>query len=123
MGRLKLGKLDTKVTFRNPNITISSDGEVVTSSGNASVDRWASIKYVGSPSSGASEEEQNEQRTGKMKIEVVCRYFEPIDFLAEIDMYGATFKVYSIHILGKKEGLKLRAELQDDESVLPTFGN
>lgn len=78
-----------------------------------------SVKYIGSPSSGSSEEEQNEQRTGKMKIEFVCRFFDGLNFTDEIAYQGGRFKIYSIHVRGKREWYELRAELQDDESALP----
>lgn len=83
-----------------------------------------SIKYIGSPSAGSSEEEINDQRTGKIKIEVVCRYFNGVSFEHYLEYEGGKFRIYSIQILGKREAYRLRAELRDDNTnYLPTGVN
>ena len=86
---------------------------------------WCSIKYIGTPSAGASEEETNDQTTGKVKIEITCRYFGIGDsgnvglrFDDVIEHMGGLFDIYSIHVIGRNELYKIRAELRDDQSTL-----
>lgn len=118
--RVRLGDLHEKITFYNmTQVVEAGSGATFLDQVLLKGDVPCSVKYIGSPSSGSSEEEQNEQRTGKMKIEFVCRFFQGLDFLSEIDYQGGRFKIYSIHVRGKREWYEIRAELQDDESLLP----
>jgi hypothetical protein len=118
--RVRLGQLHEKITVYGMTPVVDTNtGAVQMSESVIKQDLPCSVKYIGSPSSGSSEEEQNEQRTGKMKIEFVCRFFDGLNFTDEIDYRGGRFKIYSIHVRGKREWYELRAELQDDESSVP----
>lgn len=118
--RVRLGDLHERMTVYNMTQVIDTgSGATLLDETVLKEDLPCSVKYIGSPSSGSSEEEQNEQRTGKMKIEFVCRFFTGLDFKSEISYQGGRFKIYSIHVRGKREWYEIRAELQDDDSALP----
>ena len=122
MGQLQLGKLQHKVSFyRDATVIDSVTGEQTNQVQTIKENRWGSVKYIGSPSAGSSEEELNDQRTGKIKIEVVCRFFSGLRFEDWIQFEGGRFRIYSIQTLGRNEGYSLRAELRDDDTpMLPT---
>ena len=122
MGKLQLGKLQHKVSFyRDATVINAQTGEQELEVQTIKENRWGSVKYIGSPSAGSSEEELNDQRTGKIKIEVVCRFFTGLRFEDWIQYEGGRFRIYSIQTLGRNEGYSLRAELRDDDSpALPT---
>lgn len=122
MGKLQLGKLQHKVSFyRDATVIDPATGEQVNEVQTIKENRWGSVRYIGSPSAGSSEEELNDQRTGKMKIEVVCRFFSGLRFEDWIAYEGGKFRIYSIQTLGRNEGYSLRAELRDDDTAaLPT---
>ena len=122
MGKLQLGKLQHKVSFyRDATVINPSTGEQQLEVQTIKENRWGSVKYIGSPSAGSSEEELNDQRTGKIKIEVQCRFFSGLRFEDWIEFEGGRFRIYSIQTLGRNEGYSLRAELRDDDSpMLPT---
>ena len=122
MGKLQLGKLQHKVSFyRDATVIDQATGEQTNQVQTIKENRWGSVKYIGSPSAGSSEEELNDQRTGKIKIEVVCRFFSGLRFEDWIQFEGGRFRIYSIQTLGRNEGYSLRAELRDDDTpMLPT---
>ena len=122
MGKLQLGKLQHKVSFYRDAIVVNATtGEQEETLYAVKENRWGSVKYIGSPSAGSSEEEINDQRTGKMKIEVQCRFFSGLRFEDWISFEGGKFRIYSIQTLGRNEGYSLRAELRDDDTnALPT---
>ena len=122
MGKLQLGKLQHKVSFyRDATVIDATTGEQTNQVQTIKQNRWGSVKYIGSPSAGSSEEELNDQRTGKIKIEVVCRFFSGLRFEDWIQFEGGRFRIYSIQTLGRNEGYSLRAELRDDDTpMLPT---
>lgn len=122
MGKLQLGKLQHKVSFyRDATVIDPATGEQTNQVQTIKENRWGSVKYIGSPSAGSSEEELNDQRTGKIKIEVVCRFFSGLRFEDWIQFEGGRFRIYSIQTLGRNEGYSLRAELRDDDTpMLPT---
>ena len=120
---LKLGDFNEKITFERETASANSfDGRLQFTKNDLKT-VWASIGFVGSPSAGSSEEEIENQRTGKMKIEVTCRWYSDLrlKFGDVIEWGGARFAIYSIQLVGKKQGYVLRAELRDDDtSKLPT---
>ena len=120
--RLNLGDLNQKVDFYRRSTTLDTNtGAQTLTESEVKANQWANISYVGSPSAGSSEEESNNQRIGKMKIEVVCRYFNGARFEDLIYFNGGRFRIYSIQIMGKNVGYKFRAELRDDDTDgLPT---
>lgn len=122
MGKIQLGKLEHKISvYRDATQIDATTGEKSIQVQTVKENRWASVKYIGSPSAGSSEEEINEQRTGKIKIEVVCRWFSGLRFEDWLSHDGGRFRIYSIQTLGRNEGYKLRAELRDDDTpMLPT---
>jgi len=121
---LKLGDFNEKIDFVREQAAASDyDGRLEFSDVSIKEGVWASIGFVGSPSAGSSEEEIENQRTGKMKIEVVCRWHPDLrlKFEDKIVWNGARFAIYSIQLVGKKQGYALRAELRDDDTdALPT---
>ena len=119
---LKLGDLNQKCYFYRHNYSINaSTGDKQAGLATVKAPAWCNISYVGSPSAGSSEEESNEQRTGKMKIEVTCRFFPNLRFDDYFLYEGSMFQIYSIQIIGKKKAYILRAELRDDQTeALPT---
>jgi head-tail adaptor len=122
MGKLQLGKLQHRISFyRDATVIDPATGEQTNQVQTIKENRWGSVKYIGSPSAGSSEEELNEQRTGKIKIEVVTRFFSGLRFEDWISYEGGKFRIYSIQTLGRNEGYSLRAELRDDDTpALPT---
>lgn len=75
---------------------------------------YVNVRFVGSPSAGASEEVVDDQVVGKVKIEVMSRYISGIKFDDVIIYNNCEFQIYSIQTIGRKEGMKIRAELRDD---------
>lgn len=75
---------------------------------------WVNIKFIGSPSAGASEEVIDDQVVGKVKIEVMSRYISGLRFDDVLLYNDCEFQVYSIQTIGRKEGMRIRAELRDD---------
>lgn len=119
---MRMGDLDTKVSFYRENFSENAyDGRIQYAQQDIKEDVWASIGYVGSPSAGSSEENLMGQRTGKMKLEIVCRYFPNLKFNDYFIHNEGRFEIYSIQIIGRNRGYVLRAELRDDDSSkLPT---
>jgi len=119
--RIRLGNLNEKCdVIRREQYVDGATGSVYYGDVLLKEGKPCSIKYIGSPSSGSSEEEKNEQRTGKIKIEFVMRYFPGLAFTDEISYNGGRFGIYSLHVIGKRAFYEVRAELQDDQSSLPT---
>lgn len=77
---------------------------------------WCSVKYIGTPSAGASEDNINDQRTGKSKIEVEMRYRNDVSHEDIIVYMGGWFEIYSIQEGGRDETTIIRAELRDDDT-------
>jgi len=72
------------------------------------------VVHMGTPSAGASEFTDDDQRVGEMKIEFKCRYLSGIEF-SDIIMYnGGRFNVYSILPIGRREGVRIRARRRDN---------
>lgn len=116
---MRMGDLNEKIDFKREAMTASGfDGSLSKGVTTVRDNVWASIGFVGSPSAGSSEEEIDGQRTGKMKIEVVCRYYTNMNLRFDdiIEWNGARFAIYSIQYIGKKKGYALRAELRDDNT-------
>lgn len=82
-------------------------------------DLWADIRFVGTPSAGASEDFIDGQITGKIKIEAFCGYVPGVRFEDFILYKGGRYDIYSIQVTGNKKGLALRAELRDDNTYGP----
>ena len=75
---------------------------------------WAKVDFFGTPSAGASEDVINDQRTGKIKIEVYVRFMTDIKFEDFIVFKNRFYEVYSIQMVGNREFLVIRAEWRDD---------
>lgn len=111
---MRAGLLDKKVNFIRYTFTPNAYGDRKKTSQIYAGDVWCNIKFVGSPSEGASEEVDNNQVTGKIKIEILCRFFSGVAFDDAVVYQGATYDIYSIQEVGRKEGLRIRAQLRDD---------
>jgi len=77
---------------------------------------WCNVKYIGTPSAGASEDREELQRTGKVKIEAKMRYREDIKHDDVVVFMGGLFDIYSIQERGRDEFIVIRAESRDDDT-------
>lgn len=111
-----MGQLDQKIHVYQVSQSVDASTGQVSEAEFLLKSTWASIGYVGSPSAGSSEENLNGQRTGKMKIEFVFRYFPNLKFDDIIYYEGGRFEIYSIQIIGRKQGYVVRAEMRDDHT-------
>lgn len=109
---MRAGLLNKKITFLRYAFEANAYGDrkkTFTSLGSP----WANVKFISSPGDN-SELVDNDQVTGKIKIEVMCRYFDGIRFDDAIRYNDAIYEIYSIQEIGVNEGLRIRAELRDD---------
>lgn len=118
MAVLTPGAMKNKISFYRESMTVNDAGEKVKTVSLLKRDVGAEFKYIGTPSAGASEERIQEQRTGKIKAEIRCRYFKGVKFEDVIYFEGGKFRIYSIQYEGRHEVLKIRAELRDDDTFL-----
>jgi len=116
MAVLTPGAMKNKISFYRESMTVNNSGEKVKTVSIIKRDVGAEFKYIGTPSAGASEERIQEQRTGKIKAEIRCRYFKGVKFEDVIYFEGGKFRIYSIQYEGRHEVLKIRAELRDDDT-------
>jgi len=116
MAVLTPGSMKNKISFYREAYSVGSSGEKVKTVTLIKKDVGAEFKYIGTPSAGASEEEIQEQRTGKIKAEIRCRYFKGVKFEDVVYFEGGKFRIYSIQYEGRHEVLKIRAELRDDDT-------
>lgn len=77
---------------------------------------WCEVKYIGTPSAGASEDRTDDQRTGKVKIEAKMRFRDDIEHTDVIIYMGGVFDIYSIQERGRNEFIVLRGESRDDDT-------
>lgn len=75
---------------------------------------WAKVDFFGTPSAGASEDMINDQKTGKVKIEIYVRFMTDIKFEDFVVFKNRFYEIYSIQMVGNREYLVLRAEWRDD---------
>jgi hypothetical protein len=118
MAVLTPGAMKNKISFYRESLVVNDAGEKVKTVSLLKRDVGAEFKYIGTPSAGASEERIQEQRTGKIKAEIRCRYFKGVKFEDVIFFEGGKFRIYSIQYEGRHEVLKIRAELRDDDTFL-----
>ena len=117
MAVLTAGNMKNKISFYRESFVVNTEsGEKSKTVSLIKKDVGAEFKYIGTPSAGASEDNIQEQRTGKIKAEIRCRYFRGIKFEDIIYFEGGKFRIYSIQYEGRHEVLKLRAELRDDDT-------
>jgi head-tail adaptor len=112
----RAGDLTHKITVQQCNESIDAGTGQLIKGYSPMRTTWASVGYVGSPSAGSSEEDLNGQRTGKMKIEFMFRFFPNLRFNDRIQFNGGWFEIYSIQIVGRNQAYVVRAELRDDQS-------
>lgn len=77
---------------------------------------WCEVKYIGTPSAGASEDRTDDQRTGKVKIEAKMRFRDDIEHTDVIIYMGGVFDIYSIQERGRNEFIVIRGESRDDDT-------
>lgn len=116
MAVLTPGAMKNKISFYRESLAVNNAGEKVKTVSIIKRDVGAEFKYIGTPSAGASEERIQEQRTGKIKAEIRCRYFKGVKFEDVVYFEGGKFRIYSIQYEGRHEVLKIRAELRDDDT-------
>jgi hypothetical protein len=113
---VKNGELKEKVTFYRVAIVVNTaTGEKESSSSILAGSRAAKIRYIGTPSAGASEDFNDDQVTGKAKIEIECRHFTGLRFEDFVVWQGMTFQVYSIQKFERDRFYRVRAEMRDDQ--------
>ena len=128
---MRAGLFNYRVNFMEPSYTVNAYGDRVASLSAFRSDVWAAVKFIGSPSAGASEEELNNQTTGKVKIELKCRYFgndgvgnnRGPNYKDVIRFDGADWDIYDIHIIGRRELYMIRAEARDDLTTVDHIAN
>lgn len=112
------GDMDVPVNFYKNEFVIDADGAASVSSA-LYLSTYCHVKYIGTPSAGASEELLNDQKTGKVKVQITLRFATGVDFDDTFSMEGGNFNIYSIHIIGRREFLVIRGESRDDQSDVP----
>lgn len=109
------GTYDQKISIWRPVSTVNAENGSKEFVPELIVERaWGSVKFIGTPSAGASEDKINDQRTGKIKIEVFMRYVKGVQFDDFIVYRGGHYEIYSIQLTDANSVLVLRAELRDD---------
>ncbi len=103
MAVLTPGAMKNKISFYRESLAVNSAGEKVKTVSIIKRDVGAEFKYIGTPSAGASEERIQEQRTGKIKAEIRCRYFKGVKFEDVEYFEGGKFRIYSIKYEGRQE--------------------
>jgi hypothetical protein len=121
----RTGLLRHKITIVDKSTSVASDGtgSQQIDQGVIAKDVWCDVKYIGTPSAGASEDNVDYQRTGKMKIEARMRYREDITHEDLVFFMGAKFEIYSIQERGRDELLVIRAEMRDDDTFSIAVGD
>jgi|LauGreDrversion4_2_1035121.scaffolds.fasta_scaffold158464_2 hypothetical protein len=112
------GDMDVRVKFYKNNPVVDEFGASSLETA-LYLSTYCHVKYIGTPSAGASEEFINDQKTGKVKVEITTRFASGIDFDDIFELEEATFNVYSIHIIGRRQALVIRGESRDDQSDVP----
>lgn len=113
------GDMDVPVKFYKNEFVINSTIGTTSVSSELYLSTYCHVKYIGTPSAGASEEFLNDQKTGKVKVQITLRFASGVDFTDSFFMEGAHFNIYSIHIIGRREFLVIRGESRDDQSDVP----
>tara|TARA_R110002153_G_scaffold273277_2_gene443650 strand:- start:342 stop:2030 length:1689 start_codon:yes stop_codon:yes gene_type:complete len=116
MADISPSKMKNKISFYREVSTVNANGEKTKQLTILKQNVSAEFKYIGTPSAGASEEQIQEQRTGKIKAEIRCRYIKNIKFEDLVYFEGGKFRIYSIQYEGRHKAIKLRAELRDDDT-------
>jgi len=113
------GQMDRKVSFGRVFTEIDSDtGSKSSRFMYTRSNVWAKVDFFGTPSAGASEDMINDQKTGKIKIEIYVRFFADIKFEDFVVFKDRYYEVYSIQMVNNREYLVLRAEWRDDYEPL-----
>lgn len=117
--RIGAGQFDRKIDFGRVLTRINEDtGEKSSAFVYTNKNVWAKVDFFGTPSAGASEDMINDQKTGKIKIEVFVRFMTDIQFEDFIVFKNRYYEVYSIQMRGPREYLAIRAEWRDDYDPL-----
>jgi len=112
------GDMDIPVKFYRNNSVVDDFG-ATSLDAELFLSTYCHVKYIGTPSAGASEEFINDQKTGKVKVEITTRFVAGIDFDDFFELEEASFNIYSIHIIGRRQSLVIRGESRDDQSDVP----
>lgn len=112
------GALNQKITIVDREYVLNNvSGSKVFDDNSVTARRvWCNVKYIGTPSAGASEDREDLQRTGKVKIEAKMRYREDISHDDVVVFMGGLFDIYSIQERGRDEFTIIRAESRDDDT-------
>lgn len=106
-----------KISFYRETLSVNEDTSFeVKTIKTLAKDVWAEVRFVGTPSAGASEDFIDGQITGKIKLEIFCSYIPGVKFEDFCVFKGGRYDIYSIQVTGNKVGLAIRAELRDDNT-------
>jgi len=111
---MRAGDLHDKMSIYSVDVTVNSWGDFVETETIRYENVRCSVLHMGTPSAGASEFTDDDQRVGEMKIEFKTRYLPNIEFSDVILYNGGRFNVYSILPIGKREGVRIRARRRDN---------
>lgn len=112
------GNLNQRITIVDRDYVINEvdGGKVFDDSLIKAKNVWCEVKYIGTPSAGASEDRTEDQRTGKVKIEAKMRFRDDIEHTDAIVYMGGIFDIYSIQERGRDEFIVIRGESRDDDT-------
>ena len=111
---MRAGDLHDKFDIFSVTQTVTSFGDFTRTESLRYSGVRCSVVHMGTPSAGASEFLDDDQRVGEMKIEFKCRYLSGVEFSDIIIYNGGRFNVYSILPIGKREGMRIRARRRDN---------
>ena len=111
---MRAGELHDKFTIYSVATSVNSFGDFVKTETVRYENVRCSVVHMGTPSAGASEFTDDDQRVGEMKIEFKSRYLSGVEFSDVILYNGGRFNVYSILPIGRREGMRIRARRRDN---------
>lgn len=111
---MRAGDLHDKMDIYQVTQTVNAWGDMTEAESIRYSGVRCSILHMGTPSAGASEFTDDDQRVGEMKIEFKTRYLSGVEFSDVIYYNGGRFNVYSVLPIGKREGMRIRARRRDN---------
>ena len=111
---MRAGDLHDKFSIYSVTTQVNTWGDFIQTEAIRYADVRCSVLHMGTPSAGASEFTDDDQRVGEMKIEFKTRYLSGDEFSDVIYYNGGRFNVYSILPIGKREGMRIRARRRDN---------
>ena len=113
---MRAGDLHDFFDIYSVTTTVNSFGDLVKTESIRYAKVRCQVLHMGTPSAGASEFTDDDQRVGEIKVEFKARYLTGIEFSDIIQYNGGRFNVYSILPIGRREGVRIRARRRDNTS-------